>query len=336
MYKRLLFAAALASPLFLCPLAAFALGACCDISGSTPADAPNTAAEGKSIYLGLTYGYALMEGYREGAKTVSLGEIREKSGYTVLPVEMVMERYTLSGRYCFTPRAAFATTVPYVRNSMTMSLGRGPDLGWEESRMDPVSGLGDIVLRASYALLAPESSGDGTFVLGAGLKTPSGEYREKGSSTNFIHAHMQPGTGSWDPLVFLSYSRGGERLQFEATSAYQHATRNPEGYRFGSVASFNTTGRWSPYERFAVAAGATYYHVGKANDRDGKYSNPASLIDDTDNTGGESLWGSLGAAIRLAGSSHVNLTYQAPLWERVNGTQLDTRFTILAGISATF
>jgi hypothetical protein len=277
-----------------------------------------------------------MEGYREGAETLSIGDIRDETSYTVIPVDMGMERYTLSAGYKHGPRTSVFVAVPYIRYTMSMSLGLGPGLGWDEIEMDPVSGLGDIVLRSSYLLSAPSDTDKGSLVVGAGVKTPSGEYRKKGSSGNFIHAHMQPGSGSWDPLAFISYGREGEKTSFDLSASYQYATRNPEGYRFGSVASVKAAGSYRMFRQLGIAGGLEFLSVGKASDRDDKYTNPASLIDDTANTGGDSLWGSAGLEIAPGDNANVSLKFQFPLWERVNGIQLVTKYGLLASITTSF
>ncbi|TAL15674.1 hypothetical protein EPN96_11900 [bacterium] len=325
----------LSAALLLISVPSRASSPCCESAGSDHAEAGNTAI-GDRFLMGLSYSYSLMEGYREGAESLSIGDIREKTDYTVIPVDMEMERYTLSAGYKPNPRTPVSVAVPYVRYTMAMSLDRGPGLGWEETEMDPVSGLGDIVLRSGYVISPPSETDNGSLTVGAGVKTPSGDYRKKGSSGNFIHAHMQPGSGSWDPLAFIAYGREGEKVSFDLSASYQYATRNPEGYRFGSVASLKATGRYYPLRRLGISGGLEFLDVGKASDRDGKYTNPASLIDDTANTGGDALWGSAGLELSPPGSANVSLKFQFPLWERVNGIQLVTKYGLVASFSASF
>ena len=43
--------------------------------------------------------------------------------------------------------------------------------------------------------------------IGFGIKTPTGSSTERRADGTLIHAHMQPGTGSWDPLLSLIYTK---------------------------------------------------------------------------------------------------------------------------------
>jgi hypothetical protein len=59
-------------------------------------------------------------------------------------------------------------------------------------------------------------------------------------------------------------------------------------------------------------------------------------MDDPANTGGESLWGSLGIQFIPFRNSMVDLKFQAPAWEKVNGIQLVSSYRFVAGVSYNF
>jgi hypothetical protein len=331
----LLATAILVSFLQLTPAHASSL--CCQSAGSEQSGTQGAGAkDGGNFSLGLGYSYTLMDEYRQSSEKVSIRDIRERTDYTVIPTKMGMTKYTLSAGAKVHSDFWATVAVPYVRNTMSMSLSLGPGLGWEEVDMDPVEGLGDVALRGSWRLPPAEGYAGGSLRVGLGVKTPTGSYRKKGSSGRFIHAHMQPGSGSWDPLAFISYERAAEPFSLSASAAYQYATRNPEGYRFGSIATASAQGKYFPLRWLGVAGGLTYLHVGRASDRDGKYTNPDSLIDDTANTGGDSLWVSVGPEIVAWNKANLSLAYQFPAWERVNGIQLVSRYSIVAALSANF
>jgi hypothetical protein len=77
-----------------------------------------------------------------------------------------------------------------------------------DMKMDTVEGPGDMTLMGLYTLLADELlNPTKKLTLGLGVKTPTGENDEMTESGTLVHAMMQPGTGSWDPLFLVNYMR---------------------------------------------------------------------------------------------------------------------------------
>jgi hypothetical protein len=219
---------------------------------------------------------------------------------------------------------------------MYMKMGMGM-AQWMDHAMDPVKGIGDITLMGVYRLYVNEEIMPTDAVsIGLGVKTPTGSYTKKTSTGKFVHAHMQPGTGSWDPLVSVVYTKMANPFLLQADVTYQLATRNDEGYKFGDSFTANVAGKYAVSRFFNVTGGLTYLHLNKASDRDGKYTNLQSLMDDPANTGGDSIWFSPGVQILPTRNSMVDLKVQLPLWEHVNGIQLVSSYRILLGVSYNF
>jgi len=149
---------------------------------------------------------------------------------------------------------------------------------------------------------------------------------------------MQPGTGSWDPLFSVMYTKDLSPFLLQADLTYQLTTRNRDGYEFGDSFTANIAGRYALTSAFNLTGAVTYLHVNRSKDRDGKYTDLTSLMDDPDNTGGDSIWLSPGIKVRPFKSipAAIDLKAQFPVWERVNGIQLVSSYRILAGITFNF
>lgn len=322
------------------PYKAFAAGLCCQLSSGVQESVSGVVSpEAQKLSLQLVYSYTLMDELREGSSERSVEEVKNEGRYMSIPTKMEMTKYTLTAGYGFSPKFKAFISVPYVRNTMDMQffMDMGMGMEWMEHEMEPVEGIGDITVMGLYRLYTnAEIRPTDTLTLGLGIKTPTGSYTEKTKSGKFVHAHMQPGTGSWDPLISLIYAKMLNPILLQADATYQFTTRNDKGYKFGDSIAANLSGKYAVSPQFNVKAGLTYLHLNKSNDRDGNYTNLTSLMDDPANTGGDSVWFSPGIEVLPLKNGIIDLKVQFPIWENVNGVQLVSSYRIILGLFYSF
>lgn len=318
------------------PASSKAAGLCCQLSSGVQESLMGVASpEASKVTMQLSYSLSVMDKFREGGDKRSLDDLKTDGRYPLLPVDMDMTKYTLTVGYGFSPRVKAFVTIPYIKNTMDMAMKMG--MMWKESPMKDVEELGDVTVMGLYRVYTDhEVMPNNALTIGLGVKTPTGSNTEKTSSGKLVHAHMQPGTGSWDPLVSLVYTKMANPFLVQADATYQLATRNDEGYKFGDSLTANVSGKYAVSRMFNVTGGLTYLHLNRASDRDGKYTNLKSLMDDPANTGGDSIWFSPGVQFLPTRNSMIDLKVQIPLWEHVNGVQLVSSYRILLGISYNF
>jgi len=323
-----------------------ASGLCCQLSSGVQESLAGVAAPGNDeVSLQFNYSFTKMDRYKEGGVARSLAEAKtytklDGAAYTSVPISMDMMKYTLTAGYGFNSRFKAFVSLPFVRNTMDMTSSQGAMLGWMDMTMEPTSGAGDATVMGLYRLYRNRDIRPTDAVtLGFGLKAPTGSSTERSSSGSLIHAHMQPGTGSWDPLLTIMYTKVVDQFLLQADATYQYTTRNREGYEFGDSTAVGFSGKYAVMKEFGINAGLTFLQVGRASDKDGKYYNPAtnnSLMDDPANTGGNSLWFSPGVQVFPKKNLALDAKVQLPVWERVNGIQLVSSYRVLAGISYNF
>ncbi len=340
MIRRMLWSMLCALVLAVVPGKVLGAGLCCQVSsGSQESRLGHATEELGQPSLQLAYSFTFMDRIREGTTRRSLREVKDEGRYTSLPTEMGMTKYTLTVGYDFNRHITAMVSIPWIRNTMDMEMlmGMGPMKTWRDHIMDPVDGLGDITVMGLYHVY-PRGGDDPSDILsfGVGLKTPTGSSTVKGPSGRFIHAHMQPGTGSWDPMLSVMYTKTAGRLQLQTDLTYQFATRNSHGYEFGDSFTAHVAGKFAAIDVCNVTAGFTYLHVGTASDRDGEYTKLSSLMDDPKNTGGDSIWFSPGVQLIPLKNGTIDAKLQVPVWERVNGIQLVSSYRVLLGISYRF
>lgn len=317
---------------------AFGAGLCCQISSGVQESLAGTAAPSASeLLLQFTYSFTRMDKLQEGTSERTLNDAAADTAYTSLPIGMDMIKYTVTAGYGFSSRFKAFVSIPSLRNTMDMTMSRGVGLGWREMTMTPVSKPGDATVMGLYRIYADaDVQPTAALTLGVGFKTATGSATETTASGRFVHAHMQPGTGSWDPLLSLIYTKMLNTIDLQADVTRQFTSRNRQGYEFGDSTSITCSAKYTALRLLDPGMAITYLHTGRASDRDGRYSDLSSLMDDPANTGGDSLWVSPGIQLFPFRQMVVEMKVQAPVWEKVNGIQLVSRYRLLSGITYRF
>lgn len=334
---KILMMALIAGSIIL-PLESFAAGLCCQISSGVQESLAGVAAPAdEETSLRFTYSFTRMDRLKQGTSAKSLDEASAPTKYTSLPVSMEMIKYTVTAGYGFSSRFKAFVSLPYLRNTMNMIMSNGVGLGWMDMTMEPVSKPGDATVMGLYRIYTDQDmQPTAALTLGLGVKTPTGSSTETTASGGYLHAHMQPGTGSWDPLLSLLYTRTLSAVDLQADVTRQFATRNRQGYESGDSTSITVSSKFTAWRVFNPGMGIIYLHTGRATDRDGRYSDLTSLMDDPANTGGDSLWVSPEIQVVPFRQLVVDVKIQVPVWEKVNGIQLVSSYRLLSGLTYRF
>ena len=278
----------------------YAHGECC-LSRSLTEATTSDMAVAENLGLSLQYEYSNMETIRDGSNSISHNtvldrvteewpEMSPETRSFSIPTRMIMQKYTFLGAYHLTERFQFLVSIHYVINDMYMRKITRNTMGMDmrmDMKMDTVEGPGDMALMGLYTLLADElTNPTKKLTLGLGVKTPTGENDEVTESGSLVHAMMQPGTGSWDPLFLVNYMRSFYPLVLQANLLYHITTEGDQGYEFGDKVSLDICARYRVTSYLNPGLELNGLYAGEDTDHDGKYSRPdTSLVDNTDNTG---------------------------------------------------
>ena len=190
-------------------------------------------------------------------------------------------------------------------------------------------GIGDAFVGFRYVVLS-----DGAQQVNAGLavKVPTGESELPNANDGGIFdPTLQPGSGSVDLIVSGLYARGRGPLQWTAAASHQLTRANDLGYRFGDETilgmSLTRTLR-AVYSRSMVAASVQV----KGHLR----GHSVYAGEPVPSTGGRMLILSPGLSLKTPGGTRFYAFLQLPVYRYVEGTQLATRSSLLAGVSRTF
>jgi hypothetical protein len=328
--------------LVVLPANAIAGGFCCQLNTGVSEGLGGGTSSGK-LQLRFDASYSRMEGYFEGDSDVSLTEVMADPRFKVMggvvPESMDMTRLTLSGSYAVTDRFRVFVSVPWVINDMTMRMYMPAAGMWMKMRMKEVSDLGDVTVSGMYRVYQDRDIMPLTVLsVGVGLKTPTGSYGLMDNGTR-IHAHMQPGTGSWDPILSVAFVKMfSSAFLVRADANWQITTENPLGYEYGDTVAVNGHLDYNALDFLNLSLGLGYFHSDQADDRRNNYLGNQSqrLTDYTGYTGEDSVWVSPGVQILPFGGASIDVSVQVPVYKYSPDIQQLTDYRVLAGLSYAF
>jgi len=186
-------------------------------------------------------------------------------------------------------------------------------------------GIGDALLLVKYNVIPLNILDEMEFSVGGGVKVPFGE-SQLTSNGLLIPADMQPGSGSWDFLGWLYFSKG--RLFDLPLTVVSNLS-----YRInGTNNRFEVEGFDYKFGNETIAQVGLAYKTDFISDYSLflRYRNAQADISrgfQIPNTGGDWVYLVPGINFKIDNSKTVRLSGEIPLYINVNGTQLTTSFT---------
>lgn len=181
-------------------------------------------------------------------------------------------------------------------------------------------GLGDVRLIGRYRLLAQNQGDSFNLAAGAGVKMPTGETNEK-SAGQSLPGFLQPGTGSWDPLVEVAAHKMAGRHRYGANLMYR---LSGSGKRRGD--DFTAPDELQ-YNVAYVYALSKYFDV--ILEMNGRYMTKAKVDGQTQvNTGGHAIFITPGMNIKFTPDMHLSLGVPIAGYRDLNGRQLSEDYRV--------
>lgn len=311
--------------------------------------------------LSYRYMHMDMDGMRRGTSRASSADVfAADGGYTVTPTEMSMDMHMFGLMYAPTDKLTLMLMANYLETEMDHSINpAAPAMLFNvvggDSFTTESSGWGDIKIAGLYRFYL---EGNQKIHFGLRLSLPTGSINEKDRTPrpgmpptfnkNLMPASMQLGSGTYDLLPSLTYVQQFEDWSWGAqvNGVIRLESENDNGYRHGHV--FELLG-WAGYnltEWLGANGGLSYKYTGSLKGtQEGVGTNgPMGLNSVTtafnDNYGGERLDLILG--LNLLGPSglikghRIAVDLRLPLWQDLNGYQLETDSLLTIGWQKSF
>jgi hypothetical protein len=282
--------------------------------------------------LTYRYMYQHMEGNRDDTSRVGLGDILMPmpGTYMMAPTSMDMQMHMIGVMYTPITDLSFMLMVPYMQMDMDMENRTGV-----KSSMSS-DGIGDVKLSGTYSLWSTRVQ---QLMLNLGLGFPTGSINEKNNGTRMPYP-MQLGSGSYTIIPGITYtglSNGwGWGAQAKASIPLDE---NKYDYTLGN--RYDLQG-WI-FRDLCKASSLSIRLNGKRWENiDGSDSdlNPMMTpVADPDLRAGTRVDLLVGLDYRLIGKSIDNrfaVEYGVPVYQNLDGPQLETDYLINAGWQFSF
>jgi hypothetical protein len=189
------------------------------------------------------------------------------------------------------------------------------------------SGIGDIKLIGRYYGLSEQKN----VGIQLGLKLPTGQKNQTGSTGTAVDPGLQLGTGTIDLIIGAYYhDNWSDDLGYFGQVLYQralnHSTMDAGSYRTGDSINLNVGVRYEAYEWIQPTLQVNSRFV-KAD---------SGVAADTYATGGTLVYLTPGAIIPVGKSASIYSSVQLPIYQRVNGIQLTPSYIFSVGAKFNF
>ncbi len=203
---------------------------------------------------------------------------------------------------------------------------------YEFHRFGDVTGMTDLWVTSKLRFM---KGADGHLSVLAGVKFPFGdddEVDEGGNGNATLEPSLQPGSGAFDFMLGLAYSRYlSERITLDASV---QATRRTEDDEFkvgdlgliGLAVAYRFTESVQQYPQTSLFLEANMRHL--TRNREGAH--------EVENSGGTAVFVSPGVRVGLSERASVTLSPQIPVVQDLNDEQQETRFKVAFALSLTF
>ncbi len=265
--------------------------------------------------LGINYDYNNLNTLNAGSSKLN-DDSRQRITNSIL----------VNTNYAFTNQFSLETLFTWVNQTRTISQ-------FGNENFTETSGIGDAVVLLKYRI--PDVLGENTFLnLGTGVKVPLGKSDFTSEEGIQLTSDLQPGSGAWDGLGWLSFSKNGI-LRPSGTVSTSVI------YRFTGVNSsyLNNTSTYEFGNTLQISAGYTdqllIFNTIVNPGLVVKYRKSWSdKIDDSEipNTGGNWVFVRPELNIQITPNFNAITKMEVPLYSYVEGTQLTPTFRVTAGL----
>lgn len=274
-----------------------------------------------------------MEGNLQGSDEIDNSNIYDR--YNVAPQEMQMNMHMLGAMYGVSDQITLMAMANYISNSMDLKSMSGMEFTTENAN------LGDVNVVAMLKILNENRQ---SFHANMGVSIPTGSVDERDDTPMMNDAvlgyPMQTGSGTFDPFVKITYLKQFKVFSLGAQADFKtRLGENDENFTFGDRFQATTWVAHKISKNFSFSVSADYIHTGEIDGVNTNLNPMMMPLFDVGNSGKDIFAGGLGLNYYVPEGSfkdfRIGLEYQLPIYQDVNGIQMEQTEMITAGIQYT-
>ncbi|MGH1457148.1 MAG: transporter [Alphaproteobacteria bacterium] len=296
-----------------------------------------------------------MTGNRQGTNNISPTDIvttltnpnAPPANVRVVPTKMDMDMHMLGAMYGVTDKLTVMAMAMYMKNTMEHLTFAGmagtTELGRFTTR---ANGWGDSHIGGIYKLYETPTH---TINTGLSISIPTGSIKEEDTvltpmnttPTLRLPYAMQLGSGTWDAMPSLTYTGHADKWSWgaQARATIRLEDENSQDYRLGHKGAITAWGGYEINNSLSVSAHIEGQKTGKIKGADAQITAPVQTAN-PDNYGGESIDIGAGFSYKPQNQAIKGLEFSAqistPIYQNVNGVQMDRDWNITTGLTYRF
>ena len=303
------------------------------------------------VMFSYRYGRMEMSDPRNGTDTLSTAEVlatpnrffgqpMQPPGLRVIPTDMTMEMHMIGAMWAPTDNTTLMVMGSYVEKEMDHIVFNPPGTTQIGGFTTRTSGIGDIRVSGLFRAYRHDNA---SVHFTAGLSLPTGSIKKTDriltpmgmTPTVRLPYPMQLGSGTFDLLPALTYTdREGDVSWGAQTSGTYRIGDNSEDYRLGHQGKATVWGGYQFAPWISTSLRLSAETTGKISGQDAKVVAPVQTAD-PDNQGGDIIEAGIG--VNLVGQEgyirghRVAIEASTPVYQRLNGPQMERDFTLTLG-----
>lgn len=299
----------------------------------------------------LSYRYMNMgmDGVLSGSTKIDEMDVFDQ--YIMNSNAMKMNMHMIMGMYGITNRLTAMAMFTYNVNAMEMSMltehdhSGGEELHHASTTMDmKTNGVGDGKLYLLHGVIKKVNH---QLVLGTGINLPIGSINEIGTHEDVLYEErrlpymMQLGSGTVDLLPSLTYTYQKGKLAFSSQiQGVIRSSYNSIGYKYGNEESFTSWISYNYWSRLSSSIRIEAVNVETMKGRDEEVYTYNEITANPANYGGQKVNLYLGMNYAFQSgklkNNHVSIEYGLPIYQYLNGIQIQSKQAFTASWSYVF
>lgn len=281
----------------------------------------------------LSYRYSTMhmDGNRDGTSDLAPADVLAQ-GFMMAPLEMDMDMHMFGLMYGVSDDITLMAMLPYIEKDMVMVNAGGMRM-YRDSE-----GFGDVKLTALYTLDSHvnEAGEEKSWLLNLGLSLPTGSTDERSDTGQKLPYPMQLGSGTFDPIIRLTYNDRRQDWSWGAQAGAMFRTgTNDEGYRLGHEYGFTSWAAKNIHEKLSLSLRLDARQWDDIHGRDADLNVMMTPAARADLRGGTRVDALIGANFYQTGDfakdNRLAVEFGMPLYQDLDGPQLKTDYRLMLG-----
>lgn len=285
----------------------------------------HTHKEGETM-ISYRYMFMEMDGNRDGTSRLSPQEVLED--FMVTPTEMDMEMHMIGVMFAPSNNLTLMAMFPYIELSMEHLTRMGGNFTTE------ASGLGDISVTGLYKI-------SDHVHINAGVNLPSGDIDVTDDTPVAQDAQlpypMQLGSGTFDLKPGITYQNFHDEFAWGAQAIGTiRLGENDNDYTLGDSIEGNVWTAVNITNFVSTSLRAKWLTTGNIDGADPALNPMMIPTADPDRRGGDRLDLGVGVNVLTFGNFRLSAEFLFPVFQDLDGPQLETDWTLVVGAQAAF